>query len=64
MGSKQQFKPSKPLTQSSLARLVSLFYHREGEECPAAIAADEILKSKLGKEDAEVQRWCLDNFTN
>ncbi len=34
------FKPTKPLTKSSLARLISIFYHREGEECPAAIAAD------------------------
>lgn len=56
---RKQFQPNKPVTPSSLARLISLFYHREGEQCPAAIAADEILSSKIGREDVGVQSAVL-----
>lgn len=56
---KKTFTPNQPLTPSSIARLISLFFYREGEECPAAKAAKEILESEIGRTDTEVQKTVL-----
>lgn len=56
------FQPNKPLTTSSIARLIQVFLYREGDTCPAAKEAERILDSDIGRNSADLQALIIEQL--